>query len=159
MRKLLSELLHKTFKENPDVWLVTADLGFGVLDKVREDFPDRAVSVGASEQLMVGAAIGLAQSGKIPLCYSITPFLLFRPYEFHRLYLDHENVPVKLIGIGRDDDYGQGFSHDATGDTDVLDLFKNIVQYRPNTLEDLSNCWDQFINNNSPSYVNIRRTL
>ena len=97
MRKLLSELLHKTFKENPDVWLVTADLGFGVLDKVREDFPDRAVSVGASEQLMVGAAIGLAQSGKIPLCYSITPFLLFRPYEFHRLYLDHENVPVKLI--------------------------------------------------------------
>ena len=108
---------------------------------------------------MVGAAIGLAQSGKIPLCYSITPFLLFRPYEFHRLYLDHENVPVKLIGIGRDDDYGQGFSHDATGDTDVLDLFKNIVQYRPNTLEDLSNCWDQFINNNSPSYVNIRRTL
>jgi len=159
MRKLLSELLYKTFQENPDVWLVTADLGFGVLDKVREDFPERAVNVGASEQLMVGAAIGLAQSGKIPLCYSITPFLLFRPYEFHRLYLDHENIPVKLIGIGRDDDYGQGFSHDATGDTEVLDLFNNIVQYRPDTLEDLSNCWDQFITNNSPSYVNIRRTL
>jgi len=159
MRKLLSELLYKTLKENNDVWVVTADLGFGVLDKIREEFPDRVINVGASEQLMVGAAIGLAQNDKIPLCYSITPFLLFRPFELLRLYVNHENVPVKLIGIGRGDDYGQGYSHDATGDTEALDLLSNIQQYIPNTLDDLRSCWDTFINNNKPSYINIRRTL
>lgn len=159
MRKLLSELLYKTLKENDNVWVITADLGFGVLDKIRNEFPDRVINVGASEQLMVGAAIGLAQSGKIPLCYSITPFLIFRPFEWHRLYLDNENIPVKLIGIGRGDDYGQGYSHDATGDTEALDLLSNIVQYIPNTLDDLTSCWNDFIFNNKPSYVNIRRTL
>lgn len=159
MRKLLSELLYKTLKENEDVWVITADLGFGVLDKIRQEFPERVVNVGASEQLMIGAAIGLAQSGKIPLCYSITPFLLFRPFEWLRLYVDHENIPVKLIGIGRGDDYGQGFSHDATGDTLALDMLPNIVQYIPDTLEDLSSNWNDFIFNNKPSYVNIRRTM
>jgi transketolase len=49
--------------------------------------------------------------------YSITPFVLYRPFEWIRNYLDHEKIPVKLVGGGRDKDYGYlGFSHWAEED-------------------------------------------
>ena len=159
MRKLLSELLHSYLVKDNRLWLLTADLGFGVLDNTRQSCPDRAINVGASEQLMLGAAVGLADSGKIPLCYSITPFIIFRPYEWIRLYLNHESVPVKLIGIGRDNDYDQGFSHDASDDEAALAAFPNIVIYKPNTLDELRSIWEEFLYNQKPCYLNIKRTL
>jgi transketolase C-terminal domain/subunit len=55
---------------------------------------------------MIGAATGMAMEGKIPVVYSITPFLLYRPFVFLRNYLHHENIPVKLVGGGRNKDYG-----------------------------------------------------
>ena len=62
--------------------------------------------------LMVGMGIGMAMEGKIPICYSMTPFVLYRPFELIRTYIDHENITVKLIGAGRDKDYDWlGFSH------------------------------------------------
>lgn len=159
MRKLLSESICEQMSQDDSIWLLTADLGFGVLDKPRALFPDRAVNLGASEQLMLGAAVGLATKGKIPLCYSITPFVIFRPYEWIRLYLNHERIPVKLLGIGRDNDYDQGFSHDASDDTAALAPFTNLVIYKPDTLADFRSCWQDFLYNDKPCYLNIRRTV
>ena len=88
------------------LFLLTGDLGYGLGDKIKIDFPDRFQDFGSSEQLMVAAACGLATEGHIPLVYSITPFVLYRPYEFIRNYINHEKIPVKLLGGGRDKDYG-----------------------------------------------------
>jgi len=104
--------------------------------------------------------VGLTHNNMIPICYSITPFVIFRPYEWLRNYLNHEGAPVKLVGAGRDEDYGHlGFSHWAVDDEAALAAFPNIVIYKPNTKEELISIWDEFLYNDQPCYLNIRRTV
>jgi transketolase len=156
MRKQFANLLHKEMGEDENIIVMTGDLGYGVWDKIKLDFPDRFYNTGSSEQLMLGAAVGMALEGKIPFVYSITPFVLYRPFEFIRNYLDHEQIPVKLIGGGRDKDYGSlGFSHWAEEDSKVLSCFENIKQYRPQSEQDLSAMLKDLINNKKPSYINL----
>lgn len=158
MRNRLGQLLTETLINNPRTWLLTGDLGFGILNAARQSVPNRTRNMGASEQLMLGAAVGLAHNGFIPFCYSITPFVIFRPYEYLRNYLNHEHTAVKLIGIGRDRDYGHlGHSHWAEDDQAALNAFPNIVQFRPNTINELNEMWPEFVTNNKPSYINICR--
>ena len=70
MRNRFGQLLAESIAKDERIWVLTGDLGFGVLNKTREAAPDRAYNVGAAEQLMVGAAVGLAHNNKIPICYS-----------------------------------------------------------------------------------------
>jgi transketolase len=160
MRKKFALLLEEEMNKNEDIYLITADLGFGILDACREKFTDRSYNTGAAEQLMVGAAIGLAESNKIPVCYSITPFLLYRPFEFLRNYVSYENIPVKLVGSGRDKDYSHdGISHWAEDDEIVLKALPNIEIFKPNSLKELEDCWDEFINTKQPCYLNLKRSI
>jgi transketolase len=158
MRKLFGSLLFEEMKNNQDIYLITADLGFGVLDLCKNHCQDRFFNTGAAEQLMIGLGIGLAENKKIPICYSITPFLLYRPFEFLRNYVNYENIPVKLVGAGRDKDYSHdGISHWANDDHIVLNALPNIHVFRPKTEEELTDTFFQFLYNNSPSYLNLKR--
>lgn len=160
MRKRFGELIVEAMRSDDRVWLLTGDLGFYVLDRAREEFPERFCNVGAAEQLMLGTAVGLAQSGKIPICYSITPFVIFRPYEYLRNYLNHEMCPVKLVGTGRDKEYGHlGFSHWAEDANRALDVFENIEQYMPNTQEELETMWNVWLYSKHPAYLNLLRQV
>jgi transketolase len=158
MRNLFGELLADSIKNDERIWLLTGDLGYGVLNQAREVAPDRAYNVGAAEQLMLGAAVGLTHNNKIPICYSITPFVIFRPYEYLRNYLNHENAPVKLVGAGRDKDYGHlGFSHWAIDDEAALSVFPNIKIFKPKDEAELSSMWQDYLYNDRPCYLNILR--
>lgn len=161
IRKLFAEFLHEEMAENKDIFLVTADLGFGLWNKIRDYYPDRFLNCGASEQAGVGIAVGLAIEGKIPVFYSISTFAILRPFETIRNYLHHEQIPVKIIGGGRDKDYHvDGYSHDAS---DLKELMKpmNIEQHYPNdkTLSDggLKLVFKHFLYNGKPSYLNLKR--
>ena len=156
MRKEFAEFLHKEMSHNPDIVLLTGDLGYGLWDRIKIDYPDRFYNVMSSEQLMIGTAVGLAMEGFIPLVYSITPFVIYRPFELLRNYLHHERIPVKLIGGGRDKDYGYlGFSHWAEEDIDVLSTLKNIQLYKPK--EGSNKIYKDFLYNEKPSYLNLKR--
>ena len=74
-----------SLRKNEDIILLVGDVGYKVFDHLREEFPNRVINPGASEQLMIGMGAGLAMDGKIPVCYSITPFVLYRPFEFIRM--------------------------------------------------------------------------
>ena len=160
MRKECMELLLEEMQQNKNIILVTADLGFGILDLVRNAFPDRFYNVGAAEQLMIGAAIGMAQEGVIPVCYSMSSFLLYRPFEFLRNYVNYEQIPVKLIGSGRDKDYSHdGISHWAHDDEQVLAALPNIQLYKPKSIAELEDIWPVFINSKEPAYLNLTRKI
>lgn len=160
MRKTCMNLLSQKMTENKDVILLTADLGFGLLDVVRDTHPDRFYNVGAAEQLLIGAGIGLAEQGKIPVCYSMSSFVLYRPFEFLRNYLDAENIPVKLIGSGRNKDYSHdGLSHWAHDADEILACLPNIKIYKPQSLEDLTDQFDDFITNKNPSFLSLARKI
>ena len=158
MRKQFSEKLHQEMAKNKDLFLLTGDLGYGLWDRIRIDYPNRFYNVGSSEQLMMGMAAGLAMDGKIPIVYSITPFLLYRPFETIRNYVDHEKLPVKLIGGGRDKDYGYlGFSHWAEEDKQVMKVFKNIKTIHPKNIEIMNKNFNWILDKKTPVYMNLKR--
>ncbi len=158
MSAYFAELLHQEMKSNPNIWLLTGDLGYGVLDKIKEDFPDRFINTGAAEQALVGIGVGLALEGKIPFVYSITPFLLYRPFETIRNYVHYEKIPVKLIGSGRDQEYhNEGFSHWANEDREVMKIVSNITSQWPDTNEELKKLFRTMVTDEKPWYVNLKR--
>ena len=157
VRKTFVKLLHQEMKRNDKIVLVLGDLGYGHFDKIREEFPDRVYNPGAAEQLMLGMACGLAMDGLIPVCYSMTPFILYRPFEIIRTLIDYEKIPVILAAAGRDKDYASaGWSHWATDDKVHLSGFENIKKAWPNE-EELENLFSDIINTNGPYYVNLKR--
>ena len=121
MRRTFVKYLESKIEQDPSILLITADLGYGLFDNIKTNYPDNFINCGASEQLMIGLCIGAAYEGKKPIAYSITPFLLYRPFELLRNYINKEMLNIKLIGSGRDKDYSHdGFSHWAEEDKDVM---------------------------------------
>lgn len=158
MRKLFVELLYREMSVNDKIVVLTADLGYGMFDTLRRDYPDRFYNVGSAEQLMIGMAVGMVMECKIPICYSITPFLLYRPFEFIRNYLNQEKFSVKLVGGGRNQDYGYlGHTHWANDDFDIMKEFKNIDFYKPIDDDELKQNFSQFLNSNTPAYINLKK--
>jgi transketolase len=158
MRRSFAQLLHAEMAINPDTYLITGDLGYGLWDKVRDDYPDRFFNVGSSEMAMMGAAIGLAMDGKIPYVYSITPFAIYRPFEMIRNYLDHENIPVNIVGGGRDKEYGYlGFSHWSYDDKRIMSVFDNVKSYWPEDEDQLKDQFTTTLKRETPTYINLKR--
>lgn len=145
-------------ESNKNIWLVTGDVGFNILDPIRNNFPERFLNCGSSEQAGIDICVGLALCEKIPFFYSITPFALYRPFESIRNYLDHERIAVKIVGTGRDKDYGDlGFSHWAEEDKKVMKIFKHIESYWPDTKEEIPLLIQSMIDNIKPCYLNLKR--
>lgn len=158
MRKRFFQELYELMKQNDKIVALTGDLGYGGFDAIRQDFPDRFINCGASEFAMVGIACGLALEGKIPVVYSITPFLLYRPFEMIRTYVDHEQIPVKLVGSGRDDDYKHdGYSHDATDVMGILSSLKYIKQYYPPDSDAMVINLTELLENDRPCFLSLKR--
>lgn len=159
MRRDFAKLLLTEMRRDKegDIVLLTADMGYGLWDDVRKEFPERFFNVGSSEQLMIGMAAGMAMEDKIPVCYSISPFLLFRPFEFIRNLLNHEGIPVKLVGGGRNKDYGYlGFTHWAEDDIEIMSTLKEIKLFKPEPSE-LNGIFNEFIYNKEPAYLNLSK--
>jgi len=158
MRRYFTELVHKSMKKDDRIWILVNDLGYKLWDQVRIDYSDRFINVGSSEQAMMGMAVGLALSSKIPIVYSITPFLLYRPFETIRNYINNEKIPVKLIGSGRDKEYSkEGFSHWAEEDKKIMKIFHNIQSYWPEENSDLPGLVSKMLKSNKPFYLNLKR--
>ena len=158
MRREFANILFEEMHKNEDIYLITGDLGYGMWDKIRDTFPDRFYNVGSSEMVMMGISIGLAMEDKIPFVYSITPFAIYRPFEMIRNYLDHEKIPVNIIGGGRDRDYGYlGFSHWSDDDKKIMGVFDNVKTFHPETIEELSNCFNYSLKKESATYINLKR--
>jgi transketolase len=111
MRKALVKTLVELAEKDPRVLLLTADLGYTVLEPFVDRFPDRFFNVGVAEQNMIGLATGLADGGFIPYVYSIATFAALRPYEFIRNGPVLQRLPVRIIGVGG------GFEYDHAGPT------------------------------------------
>jgi transketolase len=158
MRNTFARLINSEMYSDPTIRLITADLGYGILDNIRKEHPDSFYNVGAAEQLMLGVAVGMAQEGLIPVCYSMSSFVLYRPFEILRNYLNHENTNVKLVGSGRDQDYEHdGISHWAHDDEAVLAALPNIKIYKPADVDELVAQFSEFLHTPGPAYMNLKR--
>lgn len=158
MRRRFADEIYKHMRKNNGIWVLTNDLGYKMWDQIRKDFPDRFLNCGAAEIAMMGIAVGMALEEKIPVVYSITTFLIYRPFETIRNYIHHEKIPVKLVGSGRDRDYAHdGISHWPTKERELMALLDNIESRWPETLEEIPSLVSAMLTSKKPWYVNLRR--
>jgi transketolase len=102
--------------------------------------------------------IGIALEHKIPILYSITPFLLYRAFESLRTYINHEKIPVILVGSGRDKDYlHDGISHWAEDDEYIMANLKNIKRIYIHDKESINNILEEILKTEYPVYLNLKR--
>ena len=121
MRNAFVNALTDAADRDDRIYLITADLGWSVVERFAERHPDRFVNVGVAEQNMIGIATGLAQTGYVPFCYSIATFVAMRGYEQIRDGPVLHRLPVRLIGIGGGFAYGHaGPTHFALEDIAIL---------------------------------------
>lgn len=158
MRKTFFEELYKQMTIDKDIVALTADLGYIGFDRIRDNYPTRFFNCGASEQAMMDMAVGMALSGKKPFVYSITNFLLYRPFETLRNYVHYEEIPVRLVASGRDYDYEHdGISHWSPDARVVLDALPNIIQYWPKDTRAVTRFVKKMVQINEPQFISLTR--
>jgi transketolase len=117
MRLACTRALADIARTDPRILLMTADLGFMVLEEFADAHPTRFFNVGVAEANMIGLATGLAASGYVPFVYSIATFASMRGYEQIRNGPILHNLPVRIIGVGGGFEYGHaGITHHALED-------------------------------------------
>ena len=127
MRDAFAAELYELACKDPDIVLLSGDIGYGVFDKFRADLPDQFINMGVAEQNMVGVAAGLALEGKRPVVYTIIPFATMRCFEQIRVDVCMHDLPVKIVGIGGGLSYGAlGPTHHATEDIAIMRALPNM---------------------------------
>lgn len=117
---------------DPRVFLITGDLGFGVLTKFAEESPEQFLNAGVAESNMTGLATGLALDGRIVFTYSIANFPTLRCLEQIRNDAAYHDANVKVVAIGGGFSYGPlGMSHHATEDLAILRSIPGITVVSP----------------------------
>ena len=134
MRKTFIKTLIEVAENDENLYLLTGDLGFNVLEPFKEKFPDRFINAGVGEANMVGVATGLALSGKKVFVYSISPFVTFRSLDQARL-ASYMNLHIIIVGVGRGEEYhNAGISHYNYGIDQVMSALPLII-LKPETKE------------------------
>ena len=133
MRDTFARTLHQVAQQNPDVYLLAADISpAGSMAPFRDQFPEQFVNVGVAEQNMVGMCAGLALRGCIPFAYTISVFTIYRPFEQIRVDLCYQNLPVTLVGIGGGVSYSTlGSTHHTQEDIAVMSALPNMSIIAP----------------------------
>jgi transketolase len=133
MRNTFSEALYEAATENPDVYIVVADISpAGSMAKFSTEYPDRFINVGVAEQSMIGICAGLALKGCQPFAYTIATFSLYRPFEMVRDDLCYQNLPVTVVGMGAGVIYSTlGGTHHTQEDIAIAGALPNMQIVAP----------------------------
>ncbi len=135
MRDTFVRTIIELAKENPNIEIVSGDLGFGVLKPYFEQLPDQFTNAGISEQNMTSVAAGMALSGKTVFTYSIGNFPTLRCIEQIRNDCAYHNANVKIVCVGGGFVYGAlGMSHHATEDIATMRALPGVAVFAPGDL-------------------------
>ena len=155
MRNEFGKFIVDIAEKDDKVVLIIGDFGYGVTDEFREKFPNRFFNFGICEQSTIGAAAGMALEGLKPYVYTITPFLIERPFEQIKLDIDQQCVNVKLVGYA---DYPtQGPTHAELEGKEVMRLFKNIDSYFPKNNKETREFLDKMYKSNKPAFISLKK--
>jgi transketolase len=154
MRKTWGETIVELAKKDERIILLTPDVEQEVAEfKLR--FPRRFFNLGLTEQATLAIAGGMASQGLRPVVYSITPFLLERGFEFIKLDIDFNNLPVMLVGYS---DYPtHGPTHSCLDAEKMVSLFTNLVGYFPETNETVRQVMYYALASNQPSFIFLKK--
>lgn len=132
MRNTFIDTLCELAEQDERIWLLCGDLGFSVLERFAQRFPDRYVNVGVAEQNMMGIAAGLASAGKKVFTYSIVNFAMMRCLEQLRDDVCYHNLDVTAVAVGGGVAYAtNGYTHHGIEDLAMTRTLPNITVVAP----------------------------
>ncbi len=157
MRAILTQTLLSHAQDSDFVFL-TGDLGFMVLEPLRDAAKERFINAGIAEQNMVSVAAGLTYAGCKPWVYSIAPFVYARAFEQIRNDVCMHDLPVFLVGNGGGYAYGvMGPTHHAIEDYGVLLGLPNLTVYVPACAADVPPAISRLMTAARPAYLRLGR--
>ena len=116
----------------PDVVGMSADLAkYTDLHIFAKAYPDRFFQMGMAEQLLMGAAGGMAKEGFIPFATTYAVFASRRAYDFVHQVIAEENLNVKIVCALPGLTTGYGPSHQATEDIAIFRGVPNLTIVDP----------------------------
>ena len=110
--------------------------------------------MGICEQSIISVCSGMALEGLKPWVYTITPFLIERPFEQVKLDIDQQNVDVKLVGFA---DYPTlGPTHTELNGKKLMSLFNNIKSFFPKDGDETQLMISEAYRKNGPAFISLK---
>jgi transketolase len=158
MRKASLDSIHRLAKIDERVVFIGSDLGFGVLDAMKKEMPQRFFMEGISEQHVIGMAAGMAMEGFIPYVNTIATFLTRRCYEQVALDLCVQDLPVRLIANGGGAVYAPlGPTHIAAEDFAIMRVLPNMAVIAPCDKDEMRRLMDKTLEWPHPIYIRLAK--
>lgn len=159
MRDTFVKTLLAEAKADPNVVLITGDLGFGVLEEFEKELPSQFINSGVAEQSMIGLASGIASTGKRVFVYSIGNFPTIRALEQIRNDVCYMNNPVVVVAVGSGYSYGsQGYTHHALEDIAAMRALPNMNVVSPADPVETEVLTRFLVKDRKPSYFRLGRS-
>jgi len=156
-RRVFVDTLNELAAKDPNIIIITCDVGFNYLDNPNLKF--RVINLGVTELTSTIVAASLALSGYSVWLYSMINFVVFRPYEAVRNAICLHNANVKIIGVKGSEKYKfLGFSHNMIVEDEDIKALKNFPNIKSYIVTDPEKAKDVILetyNTNSPCYIRL----
>jgi len=154
LRRTFGKIISQLADKDDLIYVLVGDIGYRVFDEFREKYPDRFINMGICEQSIIGVSSGMALEGLKPWVYTITPFLIERPFEQIKMDINQQNVNVKLVGFA---DYPTlGPTHSELNGKELMQLFSNITSFFPKNGDETKTMTNQAYEKNGPVFISLK---
>jgi transketolase len=141
-----------------DVVGMTADLAkYTDLHIFAQAYPERFYQMGMGEQLLMGAASGLAHEGAVPFVTTYAVFASRRAFDFIHQTIAEDNLNVKIACALPGLTSGYGPSHQATEDLALFRTMPNLTVIDPCDALEIEQLVPQIANHKGPVYTRLLR--
>lgn len=143
---------------HPEVVGMTADLAkYTDLHLFGQAYPDRFFQMGMAEQLLMGAAGGMAKVGLVPFATTYAVFGTRRAYDFIHQVIAEESLNVKICCALPGLTTGYGPSHQATEDLAMMRAIPGLTVVDPCDALDIEQAVPQIAAHQGPVYMRLLR--
>lgn len=156
-RRTFVETLNELAEHDPNIIVITCDVGFNYLNDPKNKF--KVLNLGVTEPTSTIIAAALALNGFSVWLYSMIPFVTFRVHEQIRNAICMHGANVKIIGVKGSEKYGfLGFSHNLLWETEEIEWLKKLPGmrcYLPKSNKEVKKVISETYKINSPCYIRI----
>jgi len=150
--------LVKLAEERPDIVGMTADLSkYTDLHLFAQAYPERFYQMGMAEQLLFGAAAGLAKEGFTPFATTYAVFASRRAYDFIHQTIAEDDLNVKIACALPGLTSGYGPSHQATEDLALMRAIPGLMVLDPCDAHEIEQVVPAIAAHRGPVYMRLLR--
>ena len=150
--------LARLAETRPQIVGMTADLAkYTDLHIFAQAHPDRFYQMGMAEQLLMGAAAGMAREGFMPFVTTYAVFAARRAYDFIYMAIAEDRLNVKIACALPGLTTGYGPSHQATDDIAIFRSVPGLTVIDPCDATEIEQATEAAADLDGPVYMRLLR--